>query len=64
MWLRMAETAQRRLAEGAEGREIFYETKVRTARFYFARLLPQVNALSAAIGAGARPLMDVDAEAF
>ncbi|HEV7372479.1 acyl-CoA dehydrogenase C-terminal domain-containing protein [Arenibaculum sp.] len=68
MWLRMAETARRRLAEeaagGAGGRDAFYEAKIKIARFYFAKLLPQVNALFITVNAGAKPLMDVEAEAF
>jgi alkylation response protein AidB-like acyl-CoA dehydrogenase len=64
MWVRMAEKAQASLASGADGDARFYETKVKTARFYFTRLMPQVNALFIAVNAGAKTLMDVDAEAF
>ena len=64
MWLRMAKVAQAKLAAGADGRERFYDTKLKTARFYFTKLLPQVNALFLSINAGAKPLMDIDADAF
>ena len=63
MWLRMAKVSQEKLAEG-NGNALFYDTKIKTARFYFTKLLPQVNALFANITAGAAPLMDMTAEAF
>jgi hypothetical protein len=64
MWLRMARVAQEKLAVGGAGalEPAFYEQKGRTARFFMAKLLPQVQALAASIkarrgrgdGAGAR----------
>jgi alkylation response protein AidB-like acyl-CoA dehydrogenase len=57
MWLRMARVAQEKLAAGA-GDQAFYEQKVRTARFFMTKLLPQVQALAASIKAGAAPVMD------
>ncbi|WP_207477982.1 acyl-CoA dehydrogenase C-terminal domain-containing protein [Arenibaculum pallidiluteum] len=63
MWARMAETAQARLAAGT-GEAGFYETKVKTARFYFAKLLPETEALFRTIVAGAKPLMALEADAF
>jgi len=68
MWLRMAKAAQAQVAETpaaeANGRAQFYDTKIKTARFYFTKLLPQVNTLFLTIMAGAKPLMDIDADAF
>lgn len=68
MWLKMAKVAAARLAEGSgnegRGNRAFYETKLKTARFYCAKILPQVNALNLAILAGAKPVMDMPAEAF
>jgi hypothetical protein len=58
MWLRMAQ-----VAVGKEG-EAFYDAKVKTARFYFTKLLPQTSSLATAIAAGAAPLMELDAAAF
>jgi hypothetical protein len=63
MWLRMARVAQARLAAG-EGDAGFYDSKVKTARFYFTKLLPAVHSLSATIAAGAAPVMELDAAAF
>jgi hypothetical protein len=63
MWARMVKVAQARLPQ-ANGDARFYDTKIRTARFYMTKLLPQVNALFLTIMAGSAPLMDIDAEAF
>jgi alkylation response protein AidB-like acyl-CoA dehydrogenase len=63
MWARMVKVAQTKLPQ-ANGNARFYDTKIRTARFYMTKLLPQVNALFLTIMAGAAPLMDIDAEAF
>ena len=63
MWLRMAMVAQAKLAAG-EGDRTFLETKRQTARFYFAKLLPQVRALQATIAAGAESVMAPEAAAL
>ncbi|WP_029008828.1 acyl-CoA dehydrogenase C-terminal domain-containing protein [Azospirillum halopraeferens] len=63
MWARMARTAHARLAAG-EGDAAFLTMKLRTGRFYMAKLLPQTDALFRTILAGAEPLMDVEADAF
>ena len=57
MWLRMARVAREKLAAG-EGDAAFYEAKGKTARFYVAKLLPQVSSLAASIKAGAAPVME------
>ncbi|MDR3450682.1 MAG: acyl-CoA dehydrogenase C-terminal domain-containing protein [Alphaproteobacteria bacterium] len=63
MWLKMAKAAAEKLAV-ANDRAPFYEAKLKTARFYFGRIMPQVNALNLAILSGAKPLMDFPAESF
>ena len=63
MWVRMVKVAQAKLPQ-ANGDARFYDTKIRTARFYMTKLLPQVNALFLTIMAGSAPLMDIDADAF
>jgi alkylation response protein AidB-like acyl-CoA dehydrogenase len=62
IWLRMATVAQARLAAGAT--EPLYDAKVKTARFYVQKLLPQVQALGAAVAAGAAPVMELDPAAL
>ena len=63
MWLKMAKVAAAKLSVAGD-RAPFYEAKLKTARFYFGRILPQVNALNLAILSGAKPIMDFPAEAF
>ncbi|WP_353860426.1 acyl-CoA dehydrogenase C-terminal domain-containing protein [Azospirillum formosense] len=63
MWLRMVKAARARLAAG-EGNATFLEAKIRTARFYTAKLLPQTNALFITIMAGSGPLMEMEETAF
>ena len=63
LWARMAEIAEAKLAAG-EGEARFYDTKVKTAAFFFAKLLPQTDALFKTIQAGPETLMAVEADAF
>ena len=63
MWLRMARVAAAKLPD-ANGRAGFYDAKLKTARFYMTKLLPQTRALAATIEAGAEPVMALAAEAF
>ncbi|MGI9420579.1 MAG: acyl-CoA dehydrogenase C-terminal domain-containing protein [Geminicoccaceae bacterium] len=64
MWVRMVKVAQRKLADGANGDASFYQAKVRTARFFMTKILPENSALFARIMAGAEPLMDFEDAAF
>jgi hypothetical protein len=63
MWLKMAKAASDKL-HAAGDRAGFYEAKLKTARFYFAKILPQVNALNLAIMAGSKSVMDMPVEGF
>ncbi|USD21918.1 acyl-CoA dehydrogenase C-terminal domain-containing protein [Microbulbifer variabilis] len=42
----------------------FYKGQVKTARFYFARLLPRTQALASSVNAGSATLMDLEEELF
>ena len=42
----------------------FYAAKLTTARFYFERLLPEVDSLYRSARSGARNLFELDAESF
>jgi alkylation response protein AidB-like acyl-CoA dehydrogenase len=64
LWARMVQVAKARLAAGADGDAAFYEAKVKTARFFMARMLPESGALFAQIMAGGRSLMDFEDAAF
>lgn len=63
MWARMVKVAMEKLDAG-EGNKEFYETKLQTARFFFAKMLPEADWRFKAILAGAEPLMAMKAEAF
>ncbi len=63
MWLRMAEVALSRLPT-ANGDRAFYDAKVKTARFFMTKMLPEVHGLFARIMAGAGPVMALEAEGF
>ncbi|MDD3765254.1 MAG: acyl-CoA dehydrogenase C-terminal domain-containing protein [Nevskiales bacterium] len=60
LWARMAKIA----LEKTTGANDFYATKLATARFYFAKLLPETAYQIRAARAGADTLMALDAEAF
>jgi hypothetical protein len=59
MWAMMAKAAW-----GKEAQEDFYASKLGTARFYFARLLPRIQSLSASVRAGSESLYLLEASQF
>ncbi|MBU6494514.1 MAG: acyl-CoA dehydrogenase C-terminal domain-containing protein [Burkholderiales bacterium] len=59
-WARMARIALDKQAGG----DTFYASKLATARFYFAKLLPETAYHIRAARAGAKSLMELDAELF
>jgi alkylation response protein AidB-like acyl-CoA dehydrogenase len=58
-WARMAQVALREIAAG--NTDPFYQAKLQTARFYFARLFPETATLMRTARAGSKVLMDTDA---
>ena len=64
MWARMALVAKAKLAAGADGETAFYEAKIRTARFFMTKLLPESGALFAQIMAGGASVMEFEDAAF
>ena len=58
-WARMARIALQQMAAGNS--DPFYQAKLQTARFYFARLFPETAGLMRSARSGARSLMDTDA---
>ncbi len=59
-WARMAKLALEKAATGDK----FYVAKLATARFYFARLLPETASLMRTARSGAQSLMSLEAELF
>jgi alkylation response protein AidB-like acyl-CoA dehydrogenase len=58
-WARMAQVALQKIAEG--NRDPFYQAKLQTARFYFAKLFPETASLMVTARAGAAVLMETEA---
>ena len=59
LWARMAKAAM-----STHSKDDFYASKLATARFYFARLLPRIHSLSASAKAGSECLYALQAEQF
>ncbi|GAC1390357.1 MAG: acyl-CoA dehydrogenase C-terminal domain-containing protein [Variovorax sp.] len=57
-WARMAQVALREIAAGST--DPFYQAKLQTARFYFAKLFPETAMLMRTARGGAKVLMDTD----
>lgn len=60
IWAKMAEVALEKQASG----DSFYDSKIKTARYYFAKLLPRKASLIAAIQAGSNTLFEIEDELF
>ncbi|MCJ8310980.1 MAG: acyl-CoA dehydrogenase C-terminal domain-containing protein [Rhizobiaceae bacterium] len=64
MWALMAETAQEKLAEGANGSTQFLENKLVTGKFFMERIIPESTTHLVRIQTGCDTMMELDAEAF
>ncbi|MFT5722222.1 MAG: alkylation response protein AidB-like acyl-CoA dehydrogenase [Motiliproteus sp.] len=62
-WARSAQVAQQKLAEGSS-ETAFYNAKLATANFYFARILPRTRTLVVTMTSGADNLMALPADDF
>ena len=60
-WAKMAQTAYEKLASGVEDRD-FYRAKIKTAEFYFERMLPRTRSLAKTMMADPKTLMQLDGE--
>ncbi len=63
LWARMALIAQTEIANGSS-EQAFYDAKVKTAQFYFAKLLPRTSTHVQRIATGVEPFMSMDVEQF
>ena len=64
MWARMAKAANEKLAAGAGDKADFYESKLKTARFFYDRILPETDFRFKQAMAGADSVMALDASGF
>jgi len=62
-WARAAVVAEAKLAEDSNDKE-YFDAKIKTAEFYFGRLLPRTEAFISTMHSGADNLMAMDAEQF
>ncbi len=57
MWCRIVKVASAKLKEGGDGKQEFYDSKIKTARFFFERMLPENEARFRMVMSGAASLM-------
>ncbi len=62
-WAKMVKVAQDKLAAGDDDKA-FYQAKIKTAHFYFQRILPRANGHAACVENGAGSMMELDSEDF
>jgi alkylation response protein AidB-like acyl-CoA dehydrogenase len=63
LWCQMALKAKEAIKEG-RGDTAFYEAKIKTARFFYKRMLPEAQAMFKMIGAGKETIMALDEDDF
>ena len=63
MWIQMVQVAQAKLKEGDDNKE-FYESKIKTGQFFFARMLPEADWHFKAVMSGADNLMAMNESEF
>ncbi|MCP5207532.1 MAG: acyl-CoA dehydrogenase C-terminal domain-containing protein [Hahellaceae bacterium] len=61
VWARMAKVAAEKVAGDSSG---FYDAKIKTAKFFFNRLLPKTVSLSESIKSGSADMMSLDEACF
>lgn len=62
-WAKMAKTAQDKLAQGSDD-DAFYQAKIKTARFYFQRILPRAKGHAACVENGGLSMMELTEDEF
>lgn len=62
-WATMADAAYTALKNGSTEKD-FYESKIKTARFYFERILPRVKTHKLTMMSGANNLMEMEVDQF
>ena len=62
-WAKMVKVSQDKLA-ASDDDKAFYQAKIKTARFYFQRILPRASGHAACVANGADSMMELDSEDF
>ena len=63
LWMKAAVVAEGKLADGSSEQD-FYNAKLKTARFYFERLLPRAQQHVVTLMSGSKNLMELDENSF
>ncbi|MDP7591916.1 MAG: acyl-CoA dehydrogenase C-terminal domain-containing protein [Litorilituus sp.] len=63
-WAQMAQTAYEKLADKSLENRDFYRSKIKTAEFYFERMLPKTKSLGKTMMADPKSVMQLDPELF
>lgn len=64
MWLKMVKVAHGKLAEGGAEKAEFYDGKVKTARFFMDKMLPEVEFRFRSMMNGGKSMMDLAVDQF
>ena len=64
MWAKMVKAANDRLAAAKDADKAWYETKIKTGRYYMEHVVPETATHLARIRHGAAPLMSMAAGEF
>ncbi|MBT3069960.1 acyl-CoA dehydrogenase C-terminal domain-containing protein [Rhodomicrobium sp. Az07] len=64
MWLKTARVAQAKLKDGGECAPEMYDGKLKTARFFAAKVLPEVEGRFRILTGGCKPMMEMAEEQF
>ncbi len=64
MWLKMAIVAENKQIDATKDMRIFYATKIKTAHFYFEKILPRIYGLKESLKAGISAVFTLDENEF
>jgi alkylation response protein AidB-like acyl-CoA dehydrogenase len=64
MWLKMKRVAHKKIDAGANGMSAYYDGKIKTARFFAQKMLPEVDSRFKSLTAGSKAMMEMTAEQF
>ncbi len=64
MWLKMTKVAHDKIGGGANGMRSYYDGKIKTARFFAQKMLPEVDSRFKILTAGSKPMMEMTADQF
>ncbi|MFZ0571861.1 MAG: acyl-CoA dehydrogenase C-terminal domain-containing protein, partial [Rhodomicrobium sp.] len=63
MWLKLSRAAHRKMESG-DGMAQYYDAKIKTARFFAEKMLPEVGSRLHSLRAGSKTMMEMEVEQF